>query len=65
MRRKFKIRTEKVNVIEKKKYVNSRILLLEVEIDSDVYVLVNLYNNDTEPYPLSISFELNSFFQLC
>lgn len=51
---------KKVNLIDKKN-VNGRILLLKVEIDCDVYVLVNLCNDSNEPYQLSTLSELHNF----
>ena len=51
---------KKVNLIVKKN-VNGRILLLKVEIDCDVYVLVNLCYDSNEPYQLSTLSELHNF----
>ena len=51
--------TKKILVLNNSNDVNGLILLLEVDIDGDIYVLVNFYNN-IESYKLHTS-ELNNF----
>lgn len=51
---------EKINLTDKKNYVNDKVLLLEVEIDSDVFVLVCIFDN-IEPYQLNYITELHNF----
>ena len=42
---------------------NSRILVLEVAIDGTDYLLINLYNGNTEPEQLKISESLSKVFR--
>ena len=39
---------------------NGRILVLQVKIDDEIYLLVNLYNSNTEPQQLKTLHELES-----
>ena len=39
---------------------NCRILVLQVETDDEIYLLVNLYNSNTEPEQLETLYELET-----
>ena len=56
--------TKKLNksLLNKCNNVNGRILLLEVDIDDDIYVFVNFYINDIESDKIQTLLELNNLF---
>ena len=56
--------TKKLNksLLNKSNNVNGRVLLLEVDIDGDIYVFVNFYINDIESDKIQTLLELNNLF---